>query len=129
MKSFAAQYVYIGQGRMLKKQVVQVDNSGNINSIQPFEVESASTVFLNGVLCVAFCHSGNGKPLNTDEAAILLHQIWKTNKPQPINDLLNSYTTAPDLEIGSRSNLWCIESVDLKQLLLKENISVYSVFS
>jgi len=129
MRYFAAQYVYVGQGKLLKKQVLGLDKKGNIASIEPFEGETASTEFLNGVLCAAFGQPDKDKQLNPEEAASFLHRIWKTNKLQPIKDLLNSYTTAPNLRIGSKPTLWCIESVDLKNLLLKEDSSVYSVFS
>lgn len=129
MKCLAAQYVYIGQGKMLKKQVVSLEKSGNINAIGPFEGESATTVFLNGILCAAFSQPGNDKLMNPDQAASLLHNIWKMNELQPIKDLLNLFTTAPELRIGSKPNLWCIESVDLKNLLLKDDSFVYSIFS
>lgn len=129
MRYFAAQYVYVGQGKLLKKQALGLDESGIIKSIEPFEGETASTEFLNGILCAVFGQPGNGKHQNPEEATSLLHRIWETNKSHPIIDLLDSYTTAPNLRIGSKSTLWCIEPVDLENLFLKEDSFVYSVFS
>jgi len=128
MKKIAAHYLFSGSGNLQAKQVVCLDDNGCIRSIQPFEEETAATIFLNGVLCPAFSLPGNDHILSIEEASDLLKRIWLSNPLLPINELLVFYTSDNELRIGSRVPLWCIENIDLKKLLLQEKTTIYSVF-
>jgi len=128
MKKFAAHYVFSGPEKLQAKRVVCLDDSGCVLSIQPFEEETAATVFLNGVLCPAFSLPGNDKILSIEEALDLLKRIWLNNPLLPINELLAYCTSGNGLKTGSRGPLWCIENIDFRKLLLQENSTVYSVF-
>ncbi|MDD2611727.1 MAG: hypothetical protein PHR38_02950 [Bacteroidales bacterium] len=128
MKCFAAQYFCSGKGKIGKKQILCLDDEGVLLSIRSFNDETASTAFLNGVLCPAFGLPGSKAVLAPDEAGSLLKRVLKINPGLPVGDFLAIYTNVPDLEIGSKPRLWCIEPLDLKKLLLLDDSSVYSIF-
>jgi len=128
MNCVAAQYVYIGRGRLLKRHAIHFDKNGNVNAVKPFEGEIASTIFINGIVCPAFVESDKNISLNPVEAAVLLHRLWNKNRTLPINELLNTYTCSTELEVGSKPILWCIEKVDLVNLVFTDDFSVHAVF-
>ena len=128
MKCFAAQYFCSGKGKIEKNQILCLDDEGVLLSIRPFNDEIASTAFLNGVLCPAFGMPGSKIILALDEANSLLKRVTKINPRLPVSDFLAIYTNIPDLKVGSKSKLWCIENLDLKKLLLLDDSSIYSVF-
>jgi hypothetical protein len=128
MKKIAAQYVFFGSDKLEPKQVVCLDDNDCVFSIQPLKEEIASTIFLNGVLCPAFGLPGNDKVLTTEDATSLLKRVRETYPLLTISEILTFYTSSPDLKVGSKVALWCIEAVDLKNLLPYEDVMVYSVF-
>jgi len=128
MKSFAAHYIYLGSGKLLARQVVSLDEAGIIVSVQPFKEETASTVFFNGIICPTFSLPGSIKSLTPSEATSLFSRIQKEDIPVKIADVLDFYTNTPDLKIGAKIALWCIDPVDLTNLFLLEETKVYSVF-
>jgi len=127
MKSIAAHFVYIGSGVMLSKHVVSLEEDGRIHSIKPLLVESASTIFYNGIICPAFGLPGDSKCLNPKEATDLLHRLWNENPELKLGEILNFYTSFSELKVGFKTTLWCIDKVDLKELIVLENTIVYSV--
>ena len=128
MNCIAAQYVYIGQGRLLKRHAIHFDKNGNANAIKPFEGEMASTIFINGIVCPSFVWPDKNISLTPAEATALLHRLWDKNRLLPVNDLLNFYTSSTELKLGSKPILWCIEKVDLLNLLFTDNFSVHAIF-
>jgi hypothetical protein len=129
MKCFAAHYLYSGHGRLLTRQVICLGDTGCIQSIQPLKEETATTIFLNGLLCSAFGLPDSDQLLSPDEAVSLFSKIGNEQPFIQINNLLEFYTNDPELKVGAKPILWCIDSFDLKKLILNKETSVYSVLS
>jgi len=128
MRRFAAHYICSGPGMLSAKQVMCLDDEGCICAVLPFKDESASTVFLNGVICPAFGLPGNSQLLTPNEATSLIRRVVNSDSSITVTDFLEFYTNHSDLKVGVKLVLWCIEPLDLKNLLLLDNSSVYSVF-
>ena len=128
MRSFAAHYICSGPGILMAKQAICLDDEGCVCAVQPFRDERASTVFLNGVICPAFGLPGGNQLLTTDEATSLIRRVKNADSSIVVTDFLEFYTNLSALKIGLRPVLWCIEPLDLKNLLLLDGSSVYSVF-
>lgn len=127
MKRIAAHYVYSGAGIVLPKQVIGLDENNCVVSIQPLRDETASTIFLNGLLCPAFSLPGDSNVLSTGDAMALLKRVTQSEPLMTIPEILDLYTSTPDLKIGSKVVLWCIEPIDLKKLVGVEDTVIYSV--
>lgn len=91
MKCFAAHYCYLEQGRLCKNQVICLDESGCMLSIKPLEEETASTVFLNGLLLVAFSLPGRQNPMTLTEAQAYLKKMREEQPLAKINDILQNH--------------------------------------
>ncbi|HEY5499835.1 MAG TPA: hypothetical protein VIK20_05570 [Bacteroidales bacterium] len=128
MICFAAHYLYVGHGELLTRHIVCLDEMGCIYSIQPLNDETATTVFLNGLLCAAFDFPGSNEWMTPLDATSFFSKIRDINPQLQIKEILESFTNDSELKVGDKPNLWCIESLDLKKLLLLNETTVYSVF-
>jgi len=128
MKSFAAHYLYVGHGELLTRHVVCLDETGSVSSIQPLNDETEATVFLNGLLCAAFDFPGSTEWMTPLDATSFFSKIRDINPQLPINEILETYTNDSALIVGDKPKLWCVDSLDLKNLLLLNETKVYSVF-
>jgi|GEM_PF-1931347 len=127
MKCFAAHYLYLGQGALLKNQVICFDDQGFIYSLKPFLEEIPSTLFLNGILCSAFGLQGSTSLMTIQEAQAFLKNSSTKHSSISVKDFLQKYTNDMELKVGSKPILWCIDSLDLKNLLLLEETTIYNV--
>jgi len=127
MKRFAAHYIYLGHGELLKNQVICFDDLGFILSFEPLLEEIPSTLFLNGILCAAFGLSGSNSLMKIEEAQSFFKNSKAKHSQISVKDFLQNQTNDMELKVGSRPTLWCIDSLDLKNLLLLEETTVYSV--
>jgi len=128
MRCFAAHYLYVGRGELLTRHVVCLDEMGCIASIQPLIDETAGTVFLNGLLCSAFNFPGSDECMTPLDATSFFSKILDINPQLQIKEILEFYTNDSVLKVGDKPQLWCVESLDLKNLLLLNGTTVYSVF-
>lgn len=128
MKCFAAHYIYLGQGELIKNRMICVDANGSILSFEPFLEETASTIFHNGIFCAAFGMSGSSSLMTPSEARFFINEIREKHPQISIKDFLQNHTNDAALKVGSNPTLWCLDSLDLVNLLVSAETTVYSVF-
>ncbi|MDP4277744.1 MAG: hypothetical protein Q8914_08935 [Bacteroidota bacterium] len=125
MKGFAAHYLYQGTGQVLKNHVLFMAPDGVVLSMKPLSDETASTIYLNGILLPAFRLSDD-VPAVEDALDWLLecqtfHAEWN------VFDCLNHVPSMPSLQCGCCQSVWCLEQLDLSALRLTGQTRLFEV--
>lgn len=108
MRGIYAPYLFSGGERWFKHHLLQLDEAGNLASMQPFQGETERTIACSGILFPAF----PATVATTPEAALAwLTHAFNQEEGITVKALLERLFPCEVLEIGQSVALWNLENV------------------
>lgn len=129
MKSFAALYLYIGNGILKKNQIITINQDGIIIDTGNFDSEIHSTVFINGILFEAFSLPNRNEVTSEPEQILKWMQEIMNEFPQmSIPESMKLFVNLTEPKPGNKITLYCIENYDFKTLRLQKYSKIKVVY-
>jgi len=129
VKSFAALYLYIGNGILKKNQIITINQDGIIIDTGNFDSEIHSTVFINGILFEAFSLPNRNEVTSEPEQILKWMQEITNEFPQmSIPESMKLFVNLTEPKPGNKITLYCIENYDFKTLRLQKYSKIKVVY-
>jgi hypothetical protein len=108
MKRFAAHYIFLPTNRLYKLYRIDLGENRQLEALYPLEQETASTVFLNGVILAV-----NENTFRSDDELYLIMENCLRRYPGITLFELLERLILKEITVGNPVNLYHLDGIDL----------------